>query len=116
VSKIEEGPNRSISLSSILSTHKPNSTFGPKTGSRSGGRFEGHLNIVQHLKIHNFANFQPNLSEGDFLYVKVDILSRKLNINKTDLYVPVRPTILGHFQKGLDINASTKVPYDRRAL
>jgi hypothetical protein len=37
-------------------------------------RFEAHLNIAQHLKIHKYANFQPNPAGGDFLYIKADIL------------------------------------------
>ncbi len=37
------------------------------------GRFEAHSNIVQHLKIHKYANFQPNPSQGNFLYIKAHI-------------------------------------------
>ncbi len=40
--------------------------------------FEGHLNIVQHLKIYKYANFHENPYEGDFLYKKADVLFQKV--------------------------------------
>ncbi len=36
--------------------------------------FKGHLNIVQHLKIHIHASGNPSEDENDFLYIKPDFL------------------------------------------
>ncbi len=58
----------------------------------------GHLNIFQYLKIHKYANFQPNPSEGDFLYIKADVLSNRDMLEYCDVFIGKRLFYKRHAQ------------------
>jgi hypothetical protein len=78
-----KGKNRRAPTEAFLSLpFSPHTNPTPHFDAKQGQGVElalgsSFLNIPQHLKIQNYANFQPNPSQGDFLYIKADILCKK---------------------------------------